>query len=491
MDASLLAAIAAHARQRPSARAISGEHITLSYADVMAEIGCLREGMHGHVIGLLADNGPAWILLDLAIQAVGAVCVPLPDFFSDDQLRHIIAITGMDRIYTDQPARIKAILGEDLSTRVDLARQSISCFGLQPQGRPVTADKITFTSGTTAEPRGVCLDQASMLKVATALAGALSAGPDVSFLSLLPLATLLENISVHATLLAGGSIHLPGTQGSGVGVTCLDMERLCRCISVSRPGMLVLVPQMLKALLGAVDNGWRAPESLHFIAVGGAAVAPTLLQQARDQGLPVYEGYGLSEAGSVVSLNLPGSDRPGSVGKPLPHVRLRIADDGEILVGGVLMQGYLGEGGHTGAFWPTGDLGYLDDDGFLFLEGRKGNRIITSYGRNLSPEWPERELLAQRMIAQAIVLGDARPFNSALIVAMPGATCAQLEQAVDEANLRLPEYARITRWHICTHAFTTGKGELSANGRLRRAVIAAHYRAEIEQLYQEQKYGLL
>ena len=491
MDNPLLEAIAAHACRRPSTEAISTAHIALSYAEVMAEIQCLQDSMNGRVTGLLIDNSPAWVLLDLATQATGVACVPLPEFFSDDQLRHIIATTGMDRIYTDQPARIKAILGADRDTQIHIAGQRISCFVLQSHGRPTTTDKITFTSGTTAEPRGVCLDQASMLKVATALAGALAAGPDDRFLSLLPLATLLENISVHAALLAGGSVHLPGTQGSGVGVTYLDIERLCRCISENRPGMLVLVPQMLKVLLGAVDNGWRAPDSLRFIAVGGAAVAPTLLQKARDQGLPVYEGYGLSEACSVVSLNLPGNNRPGSVGKPLPHVRLRIANDGEILVGGALLQSYLGEEDHTDTFWPTGDLGYLDDDGFLFLEGRKGNRMITAYGRNLSPEWPERELLAQKAIAQALVLGDARPFNSALIVAMPGATCAQVERAVAEANLRLPEYARITRWHICTHAFTTGEGELSTNGRPRRAIIAAHYRAEIEQLYQEQKYGLL
>jgi len=490
---SLLQVISEHARLRPSAPALAGNHDALSYAGLVEEIARLQQVADGQVIGLLLDNSPAWVLLDLVAQSRGAICVPLPDFFSDAQLAHIIDTTGMDRVFTDQPLRMKRILARERVAEYRIASQPISQFSL-PLRRldpPLSLDKLTFTSGTSAQPKGVCLDNEVMLRVAHSLSQQLGAGPGDRFLSLLPLATLLENISVYAALLAGATVCLPGAQQTGVGVTYLDISKLCTTISACRPGMMVLVPQMLKALLAAVDSGWTPPGSLRFIAVGGAAVAPSLLQRASDRGLPVFEGYGLSEASSVVSLNLPGACRPGSVGKPLPHVRLRIAADGEIQIAGTLFQGYLDEETGPAAFWPSGDLGHLDDDGFLYLDGRKNNLIITAYGRNLSPEWPERELLAQPEIAQAIVLGDARPFNIALIVPMPGSLYTQLQQAVHRANVGLPEYARISAWHICPRPFTTAEDELSANGRPRRAIIQEHYMTEIAQLYQEQKHAVL
>ncbi len=491
MNTPLLDTIALHARSRPQAVALSDGQLELHYDALLAEVRRLQAASDGQVIGLLADNSLAWILLDLVAQARGATCVPLPEFFSNTQLRHIIDSTGMDRIFTDQPLRMRSILGHRRIAEYRIAGKPMSLFGLHPHMRRVAADKLTFTSGTTARPKGVCLDNDGLFKVSRSLSRVLHAAPGERFLSLLPLATLLENISAHAALIAGATVHLPGAQQAGVGVTYLDIGLLCRTIEEVRPGLLVLVPQMLKALLGAVDNGWDAPDSLRFIAVGGATVAPSLLRRAHARGLPVYEGYGLSEAGSVVSLNLPGANRPGSAGRPLPHTRLRIAADGEILVAGGLFRGYLGEDIRPDDYWPTGDLGYLDEEGYLYLQGRKGNRIITSFGRNLSPEWPERELLAQKVIAQAIVLGDARPYNCALIVPTPGATHARVEAAVHAANTHLPEYARIKRWHLCGQAFTTTDGELSANGRPRRSVIIEHYQSQIEQLYQEQHYGIL
>ncbi len=487
----LLQALASHARNTPSAPALATKQEQWCYADLLAEVQRLGEHIDGQVIGLLADNCPAWVLLDLAIMARGVTCVPLPEFFSDAQLKHIIESTGMDRIYTDQPLRLKAILDLERAMAQPIAGTPISQFKRQARTAPMMADKLTFTSGTTAQPKGVCLEMGGILRVAASLSGAIHAGPADRFLSLLPLATLLENISVYAALLAGARVCLPGMQSSGVGVTYLDIGRLCRTITTTRPGMLVMVPQMLKALVGAINTGWTPPDSLRYIAVGGAAVSPALLQQASDLGLPVYEGYGLSEASSVISLNLPAANRPGSVGRPLPHVRLRIAGDGEIQVAGALLRGYHGEMTAAGEFWPTGDLGHLDSEGFLYLDGRKGSRIITAYGRNLSPEWPERELLAQASIAQALVLGDARPFNCALIVPMPGATCSQIGNAVQRVNAQLPDYARIGRWHVCAHPFTTGNDELTANGRPRRTMISTHYQAEIEQLYQEQKNVIL
>jgi long-subunit acyl-CoA synthetase (AMP-forming) len=221
---------------------------------------------------------------------------------------------------------------------------------------------------------------------------------------------------------------------------------------------------MLSALVRELEGGARAPASLRFAAVGGAKVSPALLMRARALGLPVYEGYGLSECASVVSVNVPGADRPGSVGRPLPHVGLSLKEH-EIWVDGV----------------ATGDLGRIDGDGFLYIEGRRKNVLITSYGRNVSPEWPEAELLAGGAIAQAAVFGEARPSLCALVVpAAPGVEDGAIDAQVQAANRRLPDYARIARWLRAEAPFTPQNGLATANGRVRRDAVWKLYGARLD-----------
>src|SRR3546814_875250 len=159
---------------------------------------------------------------------------------------------------------------------------------------------------------------------------------------------------------------------------------------------------MLRAMVGALATGkLAAPEGLRLAAVGGAAVGRTLLKQAHALGVPAYEGYGLSEGASVQTLNLPRANRPGSAGSALPHAHLRIAPDGEIEISGSVFAGYLGQTDVPLEWWPTGDLGHLDDDGFLHVHGRKKHILITGFGRNVSPEWVETEIRAEPQILQA------------------------------------------------------------------------------------------
>ena len=170
-------------------------------------------------------------------------------------------------------------------------------------------------------------------------------------------------------------------------------------------------------LVTATNSGWTAPPSLRFIAVGGAPVAPDLLARATALGLPVYEGYGLSECASVVCLNTPEARRAGTVGRPLPHVQIRVDERGELHVRGATMLGYLGEApAIADAEVATGDLGTLDADGHVRIHGRLRNVYITSFGRNVSPEWVEREIAAEPGIGQVLVHGEARPYPVALIV---------------------------------------------------------------------------
>jgi long-chain acyl-CoA synthetase len=248
---------------------------------------------------------------------------------------------------------------------------------------------------------------------------------------------------------------------------------------------MILVPELLRVLVHAARSGWQAPSSLRFIAVGGGAVSTELLQQARSAGLPVFQGYGLSECASVVCLNTPAHDKPGSVGKPLSHARVRINQDGEICVSGATMAGYLGSPVHRDIEVRTGDLGEIDADGFIYVRGRVKNMFITSMGRNITPEWVESELTSEAEIAQAMASGEARPHPVALVVASASASEDSIEQAIARANSRLPDYARVRRWALFPEAPSLANGLLTANGRLRRAEIAARYHSLIDSLYDQ------
>jgi long-subunit acyl-CoA synthetase (AMP-forming) len=255
---------------------------------------------------------------------------------------------------------------------------------------------------------------------------------------------------------------------------------------VHEPSSLILVPELLRVLVMAAQQGWQPPASLRFIAVGGASVAPELLARAEQLGLPVYEGYGLSECASVVCVNTASARRRGSVGRPLPHVRVRLDGEQQIMVSGPLMSGYLGDAELPGAATreiATGDLGEIDADGYVYVRGRLKNLIITSLGRNISPEWVERELQMESAIGMAVVFGEAKPYLSALISPAGTATRAQVDAAVARANSRLPDYAQLRQWAVVTTPFTFANGLLTANGRPRRAHILKLHAATLKSLY--------
>jgi long-subunit acyl-CoA synthetase (AMP-forming) len=217
-------------------------------------------------------------------------------------------------------------------------------------------------------------------------------------------------------------------------------------------------------------------------------------------GIPVYEGYGLSECASVVALNTPKDERIGSVGKVLSNRIVRVSKDGEIEVKNVGLPHYLesAEGlrnkhqytpgsapRSTDETWlPTGDLGHLDDEGFLYLDGRKKNVLITSFGRNISPEWPESLLLGSGLFKQAIVVGDGQAQLSALLVtAKDDVSDEAIQLAITSVNQDLPDYAQIGPWMLADEPFTPNNGLATANGRLKRDLIKNKFNNQIELLY--------
>lgn len=416
------------------------------------------------VLGLLADNGPEWLAADLAAERAGIPLVPLPAFFTPAQQAHALESSGADALITDSAAQARA-LGFAPAGAPGFFRRDAPGVPL-----PAGTTKITFTSGTTGTPKGVHLDAGRQHALAAALVQATRALGIERHVCLLPLAVLLENVAGARTALAADAeCAVPPLAAVGVsGSSGFDPLACLGALERWRAESAILLPQMLLALTLALEAGAPRPTALRFAAVGGAKVSSALIERARAVGLPAYEGYGLTECGSVVALNLPGADRPGSVGRPLAHVRLAIHADREIVVAGT----------------RTGDLGRLDGEGFLYVEGRRKHLLITSFGRNVAPEWPEAELTAGGAIAQAAVFGESRPALCAVLVPRPAALPdAALAAEVQRANARLPDYARIAHWVRAEAPFSAANGLATANGRARRDAVWAAYGASLESLY--------
>lgn len=485
----VLAAVARHAVQTPTAPAVQGGGVTLDYATLARRVevtAALLRQAGVRVLGLALDNAPAWAVIDLAAQRAGVVLLPLPSFFSPGQLRHALESSGADAVLCEKGSGIAGLLPWSKAQSFPAVDRDLVLFTrhvADAPALPTGTAKITYTSGTTGQPKGVCLAQATMDTVAASLAEVSGARAGDRHLACLPLSTLLENIGgLYAPLLLGAcSVLAPLAEIGLSGASGLDPHRLYAALREQRANSAILVPVQLQGLLAVLAVGVPPLTDMRFLAVGGAVVSPRLLEEAASRGLPVYQGYGLSECASVVAVNSPGANRLGSVGKPLPHVQLEFAADGEIRIGGAGFLGYLGGEPNGGGLWDSGDLGYLDADGFLHLTGRKKNLFITAFGRNVAPEWVEAELTRHRAIPQAAVFGEARPWNAAVIAST--ASDSEIDAAIAAANAELPDYARIRRWLRATAPFTPVNGQATANGRLRRQAILDAYGARLDALY--------
>ncbi len=440
---------------------------------------------HYRVIALYADNSPDWVVIDLACQLAKTTLLPLPAFFSKQQLEHAISESGAIAVIHQKNDRISSLL--NLNKHEDFCLGFVlTAIDSNQIELPKKTTKITFTSGSTGMPKGVCLSDEQQFRVAQSLLQSTELLAP-RHLSILPFSTLLENIGgIYSPLLAGGSIIALSQTSLGFnGSNGFDLNTLLSVISEYKPESLILLPELLMALIAAISKGWQAPSSLHFIAVGGSKVSVDLLQQARKCGLPVYEGYGLSECASVVSVNSPSNIRLGSVGKVLPHLNVNIEND-EIVVSGNAFLGYVNQPDS----WNkdkvyTGDLGYFDDDHFLYINGRRKNLLISSFGRNINPEWLESELLSSGLLQQVVVLGDAKPYCMALVSPRDRETSNETIQTwIDSINSDLPNYARIEKWLRLTEPMTFDDLLITSNGRPIRENILEHYSELIEQIYE-------
>lgn len=462
--------------------AFEDDKTTLSYAELARRVAGAAQVLTNlpRTVGLLGASSIDWLVVDLAAWMSGTRLVPLPHFFSDAQLAHIIADAGITKIVTapDQVERVRG-LG---ATPCEMPRAEMSW-------RPgeMAGERVVYTSGSTGAPKGVILEAAQIQASCQALIEASAATSDDRHLSVLPFSLLLEAIcGIYLPVLAGGRCRVAADVVAAQGIDIAI--RLGEAAEQAQPTTMVLVPQLLQAwTMAAAVGRVTVPVGLRFVAVGGAAIPEPIAARAWELGIPVHEGYGLTECCSVVAVNRPGQRRAGSVGHPLPGCQVSIAADGEIVVrGAAVAAGYLGRSdGPCGGVWQTGDLGSIDDDGYLRVSGRKDNLIVTANGRNIAPEWIETMLLADPRIARCVLTTNGSGELCLLLEAsllgagwLMAADARRLNNLVSGLLHGAPAYAMPRHIVAMAPDGLAIAGLLTGNGRPRRREIAARH-AEI------------
>jgi long-chain acyl-CoA synthetase len=525
----------------------------------------------GDRVALFSENRPEWHIVDFACQLVGAVDVPLYATLPAPHVRYIVQDSGARLLIVSgkERARVALEAASGLDVKVvgidpDLA-PGLQCLEDLPlpskrkqQELPVVGEEdlatLIYTSGTTGEPKGVMLTHRNLISQVLAVRPLFPiTDKDVS-MSFLPLSHSYERTVDYVFLQYGVQINYVES-----------IEKVPMQLTEIRPTIMVSVPRLyersyIKILSKIQQEGgakrrlfawalavgrkvkeaeWRGEKAsafargqyavakarifskvlerlggrLRFTVSGGAPLSREVGEFFDIVGLPILQGYGLTESSPVISVNLLEANRIGSAGRPLPGVEVRIAEDGEILARGPnIMKGYWNKPEATAeaidkdGFLHTGDVGYLDADGFLFITDRKKDIIVTSGGKNVAPQPIEGKLGATAYIAQAVVIGDRYPYLTALIVpnfenletyfadkGIKGLSKEEMAQhpdteklvaeAVKKVNAELASHERIRRFALLSREFSLEEGELTPTMKVRRRVVAERYHDLIEGMY--------
>lgn len=340
---------------------------------------------------LAAPAGGWWIAALLGILRRGAVAVPLDPALTEAERAPMVARSAPAAVLDGAALDDLAAGSGDGSVGASAPER--------PPRRPGDPALIVWTSGTTGAPKGVTLTLANLAySVEQAMAGQ-RPGPDDRWLSLLPPHHLLELCcGLLPALAAGGSVRVARS------LIPAEVAAMVREHGITR---MVAVPLVLRLLEGAM-----AASDLRAVYCGGAPLDPAVVRRWAERGIAVHPGYGLTEAAPTVAMNTPAASRSGSVGRPLAGTDVRITGDGEILVRSPgVMAGYWADDALTAAavdaegWLHTGDLGHLDDDGFLYVTGRAKRLIVLESGKKVQPEEVEGALAAGPRFAEVCVVG--------------------------------------------------------------------------------------
>jgi long-chain acyl-CoA synthetase len=558
------------------------DHSWSEIADATARLrgGLTAMGVRaGDRVAILSDNCPEWMIVDLAVQGLGAVVVPLFTTNGPEETAHVL---------NDSGARIIAVNGVDLCRKVIALSPQIAdlatIIAIHPNAEPfaggagtpsiVTIESasagdpapirdgtrddlatIIYTSGTTGVSKGVMLTNGNLLTNSEDSVEALTLGENDMTLSFLPVAHSFERTAGHYSMMLGGGT-IAYAEGLGqIAANLLEVE----------PTILLVVPRVLEVIYSRVMRQVESSPPLRRRIFQAAISAGSIAAEARDHGhpvpphiavamavfrrivfariraifgrrlrcmvsgsaplpveinrllaaaeVPIVEGYGLTEAAPVVSCNLPGKNRVGTVGRPLRRVQLDIASDGELLVRGPnVMKGYFNRPDETreaidaNGWLHTGDIASIDAEGYIKITDRKKEIIVLSGGKNVSPAYVEGKLAQDKLILQACVFGDRRKHLAALLVpdfeamadeirahnleGKPHAEIADdaeirklFHQHIRAMNVQMSDVEAIVDFRLLPTPFTQENGELTPSLKVRRRQVYAHYQAMIEEMY--------
>ncbi|GLY32857.1 AMP-dependent synthetase/ligase [Kineosporia sp. NBRC 101731] len=557
-------------------RHVAGAWQDVTSAEFLGEVVASAKGLvslgvqPGDRVALMARTRYEWTLLDVAIWFAGAVSVPVYETSSPEQVRWILSDSGAVAVVVETAAHRETVgqLREGLTAlREVLTIDDGAVTTLAELGADIHDDVIherrhlarldtvltlIYTSGTTGRPKGCELTHGNFVAGGRA---ALEAFGDLvdhraSTLLFLPLAHVFARYIQALCLVTGATMgHTPTTSnllsdldgfkptfllavprvfekiyngaearamGSGRGKVFARAARVAisysQALDASGPGLGLklqhtVFDRLVYAKLRAATGG-----TLRASVSGGAPLGKDLSHFFRGIGMPVLEGWGLTETTAPVSCNTPAENRIGTVGRPLPGMGVRIGDDGEIEAFGVgVMHGYANnpqatsDALHDGWF-GTGDLGALDADGFLSITGRKKEMIVTANGKNVIPTVLEDAMRSNPLISQCIVVGDQKPFIGALITldeemlptwltnrgkpeldiaaaAKDPDVLAELQSAVDKANGLVSRAESVRKFRVLTVDLTEESGHLTPKQSLKRAVILKDFSTDLDALY--------
>jgi long-chain acyl-CoA synthetase len=507
----------------------------------------------GDRVCILADTRPEWTYVSLALLAAGAVVVPIYPTSSVDDCRWIIGDSGASTVFCDTAEQREKALAAGAAAVLDMsaldfatADESIVDARLA-EIRPSDLAVIIYTSGTTGPPKGCMLTHQNWLTVVR-VNDELSyvTRDDVVYL-FLPLAHVFAQMLQFSCVGCGATLVYFGG----------DIKRVVAELAEVQPTFLPSVPRIFEKLYTAMTAGLDPADVRSAVAVGlehrrlvregepipaplatafeqlepmfarvraafggrvrqalsGAApIAREVLEFFFAAGVPVLEGYGMTETTGLGTVSTLDRHRLGTVGRPAPHVTMSLAPDGELLVRGPhLFAGYWHNPDATTStidsdgFLHTGDLATIDPDGYVTITGRKKDIIITAGGKNIAPANFENALRQSRYISHAIMFGDRRPYPIALItldedeilayanqnnlppdlptLATHPAVHTLIQQAIDSVNTHHSAPEQIKRFAILPHDLTITSGELTPSLKIKRPTVQTNHAATIESLY--------
>ena len=536
--------------------------------------GLRRWGIgRGDRVAILSENRPEWTIADFASLLLGAVTVPIYATLTADQTAYILRDSGARVIFVSSEMQLQKVLSIRDQTALEklIVMDAVEGAGgvrmsemesdgsashdpaLEATARAVSPDDlatIIYTSGTTGTPKGVMLTHGNMASNLSCSLAEFSLQSDDISISFLPLSHVTARHVDFAMLYRGVTLaHLA------------LVNQLPQALLEVKPTFFVAVPRVYEkihfqteqkaqgfpnstfynwamsvgkenradVLAGRTptSRAWRVAERLVYSKVraamggrvevfiaGGAPLGRELAEWYAAIGIRIHEGYGLTETSPVIAVNTPRAHKMGTVGKPLPNVEVRIAEDGEVLVRGPsVFKQYWNKPKETqdafvDGWFKTGDIGNLDTDGFLSITDRKKDLIKTSGGKFIAPQPIENSLKHNALIAEAVVLGEKRKFPAVLIspnfpllegwargnkvtfgsreelVASPEVRVLY-EGIVEDLNGNLARFEKLKKVLLVADEFSTEDGTLTASLKLRRHRVEERYRQQIEEMYQQ------